>query len=67
MAQQTDLPAEGFVRLPAVLRALGISKSALYEGIRSGRLPKPVHYGRASLWNVKAVRDAIRRIEERGA
>jgi hypothetical protein len=32
-----ELPAEGFVRLPTILRVLGIGKTSWWVGIREGK------------------------------
>ncbi|MBQ3171688.1 MAG: AlpA family phage regulatory protein [Mailhella sp.] len=46
-----DLPAVGYVRLPQILNIFPISKSAWWEGCRSGVFPKPVKLGpRSSAW-----------------
>ena len=39
-----------FLRLPQVSRALGIGRSALYDYMQAGILPRPVKIGRNSLW-----------------
>jgi prophage regulatory protein len=52
-----DLPAEGFARLPAVLRATGLSRSHLYALVKSGQFVAPVVLGaRAVGWDVVQVR-----------
>ena len=55
-----DLPSEGFVRLPAVLRVLGICKTSWWNGIREGRFPKPTKLGRkTACWHVDDIRALI--------
>jgi predicted DNA-binding transcriptional regulator AlpA len=55
-----DLPSEGFVRLPAVLNTLGIGRSSLWAGVKTGRYPKPVKLGpRTTVWRVEEVRRFI--------
>lgn len=39
------LPETGFVRLPLILHILPISKSTWWNGVASGRFPKPVKLG----------------------
>jgi prophage regulatory protein len=34
------LPDEGFVRLPSVLKVLGISKTGYLDGVKSGKYPE---------------------------
>lgn len=54
------MPEEGFVRLPVVLKVLGISRTALYNGIARGDYPKPVRLGpRMSVWRVEEIRMLI--------
>jgi len=45
-----------FLRLPAVLaRYGGISQSTVYQLIKDGRFPRPIHIGRSSLWSAQAL------------
>ena len=54
------LPPEGFVRLPIILKILGIGKSSFWNGIREGRFPAPVKLGpRTSVWRVEDIRALI--------
>lgn len=54
------LPPEGFVRLPVVLRVLGIGKTSFWQGIKDGRYPKPVKLGpRIAAWRVEDIRALI--------
>ena len=63
--QQTiaNLPAVGYVRLPQILNIFSVSKSAWWEGCRSGVFPKPVKLGpRTSAWRVEDIRALMERI-----
>ena len=63
--QQTiaNLPAVGYVRLPQLLKIFPVSKSAWWEGCRSGVFPKPVKLGpRTSAWRVEDIRTLMERI-----
>ena len=42
---QAPIPVHGLLRLPQVLSIIPISKSAWWEGCRTGRYPKPVKLG----------------------
>lgn len=59
----TSLPDEGFVRLSAILAPAGpipVGKSTWWEGVRSGRFPKPVKLGpRITAWRVQDIRRLI--------
>ncbi|MBW7835507.1 MAG: AlpA family phage regulatory protein [Sphingomonadales bacterium] len=55
------LPETGFVRLPTVLAHIPVSKSLWWEGVRTGRFPKPVKLApRVTAWRVEEVRCLIR-------
>lgn len=60
---RSDLPSEGFVRLPVVLRVLGIGKTSWWNGIRAGKFPKPTkEFGRkTACWHVDDIRALIAR------
>ena len=63
--QQTiaNLPAVGYVRLPQILNIFPVSKSAWWEGCRSGVFPKPVKLGlRTTAWRVEDIRSLMERI-----
>ncbi|MBF0444623.1 MAG: AlpA family phage regulatory protein [Magnetococcales bacterium] len=54
------LPETGFVRLPLILHILPISKSTWWNGVASGRFPKPVKLGpRTTAWPVESIRRLI--------
>lgn len=60
MNEEYQLPQEGFVRLPVVLRILGIGRTAFYSGIARGDYPKPLRLGpRVSVWRVEDIRKLI--------
>lgn len=42
--------ADALVALPAVLKAVGVSKPQLYKLIRARAFPRPCKIGRASRW-----------------
>ena len=59
------LPAEGFVRLPVVLKVLSIGKTSWWNGIREGKYPRPLLLGkRTARWNVKDIRALIEKYTE---
>ena len=63
MSNQTELPATGFLRLPAIIAPHGpipVSKSTWWAGIKAGRYPKPVKLStRISAWRVEDIRAFI--------
>lgn len=61
------LPAEGLVKLPSVTTATALSRSTLYQLVKSGKFPAPVKLGpRAVAWRVAAVRAWIAERSEEG-
>ena len=61
---QAPIPAFGFLRLPQVLAIVPISKSAWWEGCRTGRYPKPVKLGpRTTAWRVEDIADFVRSLD----
>jgi prophage regulatory protein len=57
------LPDTGFVRLPQVLRVIPLGKTSWWEGVRSGRFPKPVKLSaRCTAWRAEDIRDLIQRL-----
>lgn len=62
----TILPC-GFLRLPQVLALLPISKSAWWEGCRTGRYPKPIKLGpRTTVWRAEDIQAFIERVSREG-
>ena len=54
--QQSSIPTIGFLRLPQILAIIPISKSAWWEGCRTGRFPKPIKLGpRTTVWRVEDI------------
>lgn len=60
------MPAEGFIRLPTVLRILGVGRTSWWNGIKVGRYPKPVKLGpRTAVWRVEDIRALIASFAEK--
>ena len=60
MSQQQSIPSIGFLRLPQILAIIPISKSAWWEGCRTGRFPKPVKLGpRTTVWRAEEIKEFI--------
>jgi len=55
------LPETGYVRLPAVLAVIPVSKSTWWNGIKEGRYPKPTKkFGpKIAAWDVRDIRALI--------
>ena len=59
----SNIPAIGFLRLPQILAIFPISKSAWWEGCRTGRYPKPIKLGpRTTVWRAEDITVFIERI-----
>jgi len=64
-----QFPETGFVRLPQIIGnpkavppippIIPIKKSAWWDGVRTGRFPKPVKFGRCTMWRVEDIRALI--------
>ena len=58
----TTIPTHGFLRLPQVLALIPISKSAWWEGCKTGRFPKPVKLGpRTTVWRAEDIAALVER------
>ena len=56
MTTMTTVPTVGFLRLPQVLQLVPISKSAWWEGCKTGRFPKPVKLcPRTTAWKAEEI------------
>ena len=59
----TTIPTYGFLRLPQVLALIPISKSAWWEGCKTGRFPKPVKLGpRTTAWRAEDITALVKRL-----
>jgi predicted DNA-binding transcriptional regulator AlpA len=53
----------GFLRLPQVLAIVPISKSAWWEGCKTGRFPKPVKLGpRTTAWKAEDIAALVKQL-----
>lgn len=60
----TTLPATGFIRLPQVLEFIPVSKSTWWDGIKTGRFPKPVKLSeRVTAWRAEDIHALIQRYQ----
>ncbi|MDA0823254.1 MAG: transcriptional regulator [Proteobacteria bacterium] len=64
-----QLPETGFVRLPQIIGdpkaeppippIIPVKKSCWWAGVRSGRFPRPVKFGRCTMWKVEDIKALI--------
>lgn len=60
MISQKLIPETGFLRLPTILKIIPVGKTTWWEGVKSGRFPKPLKLGkRISAWRVEDIRALI--------
>ncbi len=65
MSEEVKIPQIGGINSPERLlisaeetaHLLGLSRSALYDSVASGRVPGPVKIGARSLWPLKMLRE----------
>ncbi len=48
------------LRLPAVLSAVGLGRTAVLDRVKAGAFPQPRKVGRATLWSERAVQAWIK-------
>jgi len=59
----TSIQSTGFLRLSQVLTIVPISKSAWWEGCKSGRFPKPVKLGpRTTAWKAEDIVALVKKL-----
>ncbi len=62
---QFIIPEMGFVRLREVLTVIPVGKSCWWEGVKSGRFPKPVKLtARCTAWKAEDIRNLIKQLSE---
>lgn len=60
------IPETGFVRLRQVLMVIPLGKTCWWEGVKSGRFPKPVKLSaRCTAWKAEDIRALIQQLSER--
>ena len=60
------IPETGFVRLSQVLSVIPLGKTCWWEGVKSGRFPKPVKLSeRCTAWRAKDIHDLIKSLSEK--
>ncbi len=61
----SDLPKEGFVRLPQILAVIPISKTQFWLGVKNGRFPSPIKLGaKTTAWRVEDIRELIAKLSQ---
>jgi prophage regulatory protein len=52
------------LRIPELIRTIGLKRSAIYARVSDGRMPAPVHIGTAALWPADEIAEWVRYIRE---
>jgi len=61
----TSIPEIGFVRLPEVLAVIPIGKTSWWDGVKTGRFPKPVKLStRCTAWRAEDIRELVRTLSD---
>jgi len=56
MPNQLNIPETGFVRLPAILRVIPVSRSTWWQWVKAGKAPKPVKLAiRTTAWKASDI------------
>ena len=59
------IPEIGFVRLSQILTVIPVGKTCWWEGVKTGRFPKPVKLSeRCTAWKAEDIRDLIKQLSE---
>jgi len=68
------LPETGFLRLrqilgdptaePPITGIFPVKKSCWWQGVKTGRFPKAIKFGRLSFWRIEDIRNLIDRTNE---
>jgi prophage regulatory protein len=62
------IPETGFVRLSQVLSVIPLGKTCWWEGVKSGRFPKPVKLSeRCTAWRAEDIHELIRALSDQTA
>jgi prophage regulatory protein len=62
---QISIPETGFVRLAQVLTVIPLGKTCWWEGVKSGRFPKPVKLSeRCVAWKAEDIHALIKHLSD---
>ena len=66
--KQVESSIKRLLRIKEVLARLSISKSSVWEGCRTGRLPQPIKIGpRTTVWKAEDIDAFIENLGKQGA
>lgn len=59
--QLYTLPETGFIRLSAILTLIPVGKTTWWNGVKTGKFPKPIKLGtRTTAWKAEDIQDLIK-------
>ena len=62
---QLTIPETGFVRLAQILTVIPLGKTCWWEGVKSGRFPKPIKLSRrCTAWKAEDIHNLIKMLSE---
>jgi len=57
MNESEELPDQGFLRLPAILKLVPVGRTTWWAGVKDGRFPKSVKLGpNTTAWRVEDIK-----------
>ena len=60
-----DIPETGFLRLTHVLSVIPLGKTSWWQGVKSGRFPKPIKLSaRCTGWRAEDIRELIKNLSK---
>jgi predicted DNA-binding transcriptional regulator AlpA len=60
-----DIPQTGFLRLSQVLSVIPLGKTSWWEGVKSGRFPKPIKLSaRCTAWRAEDIHKLIKNLSD---
>ncbi len=62
---QVTIPETGFIRLAQVLEVIPLGKTCWWEGVKSGRFPKPIKLSaRCVAWKSEDIHALIKKLSD---
>jgi predicted DNA-binding transcriptional regulator AlpA len=63
-----EIPETGFLRLPQVLSVIPLGKTCWWEGVKSGRFPKPIKLSaRCTAWRAEDIHALIQELSDQSS
>ena len=62
MSKEQPAPQVRLMRMPEVLRLVGVSRASFWDGIRAGRYPQPRKLGACAVWVSTEIEELVQRV-----